>query len=317
MARPLRLEYEGAVYHVTSRGNERSVIFRDDRDRAKFLEILGSVASGSRWILHGYCLMGNHFHLLIETPLANLSRGMQRLNGRYTQWFNFRHHRAGHLFQGRFKAILVEKEEHLLELCRYIVLNPVRAGMVEIASKWRWSSYRATSGAINAPSWLEVDWTLSQFSSRRQTARRIYRQFVSDGKGGRSPMKDVWGQVYLGGKIFRKEIDLRLKGHRLGHDVPSPQRRPGIREIATIKKTVAREFGREQSELSRKRGGDDKMAAIFLAREMTLLSGSEIGEEFGVTAAQVGNVVRSVREGGRKRLATVIERLRRRLDESA
>jgi putative transposase len=317
VARPLRLEYEGAVYHVTSRGNERSAIFRDDRDRAKFLEILGSVVSGSRWILHGYCLMGNHFHLLLETPLGNLSRGMQRLNGRYTRWFNIRHDRAGHLLQGRYKAILVEKEEHLLELCRSIVLNPVRARMVESASRWRWSNYRATSGAVSAPDWLEVDWTLSQFSSRRQTARRIYRQFVAEGKGARSPMRDVWGQIYLGGEIFRKEIDLRLKGHRPAREVPAVQRRPGIRDIKTIKKTVAREFGREPKELSRRRGGEDKMAAIFLAREMTLLSGSKIGEEFGVTAAQVGNVVRSIREGKRKRLAPVIERLRRRLDESA
>jgi len=314
MARPLRLEYEGAVYHVTSRGNERSVIFRDDRDRTKFVEMLGAVVSGSRWILHGYCLMGNHFHLLLETPLGNLSRGMQRLNGRYTQWFNFRRKRSGHLLQGRYKAILVEKEEHLLQLCRYIVLNPVRAGMVEAASRWRWSNYRATSGAVSAPGWLEVNWTLSQFSSRRQTARRIYRQFVSEGKGMRSPMKDLWGQIYLGGEIFRKEVDLRLKGHRLSGEIPASQQRPGIREIGKIKATVAREFGRKTEDLSRKRGGDDKIAAIFLAREMTLLSGSAIGEEFGVTAAQVGNVVRSVREGRRKRIAKVIDRLRKDLD---
>src|SRR6185369_14352378 len=129
MARPLRLEFEGALYHVTSRGNERSPIFRDDRDRTKFLEILGSIASVSRWAVHAYCLMGNHYHLLLETPRPNLSAGMQRINGRYTQWFNRRHRRAGHLLQGRFKAILVERDPHLLELCRYVVLNPVRAGM--------------------------------------------------------------------------------------------------------------------------------------------------------------------------------------------
>jgi|SRR5450759_356080 len=164
MARPLRLEYEDAVYHVTSRGNERSPIFRDDRDRERFLEILGSVVLVARWVIHAYCLMGNHYHLLVETPLGNLSRGMQRLNGRYTQWFNFRHARAGHLLQGRFRAILVEKEAHLLELCRYVVLNPVRARMVESAGQWPWSNYRMTSGQSRPPEWLEADWALSRES---------------------------------------------------------------------------------------------------------------------------------------------------------
>jgi len=314
MARPLRLEYEGAVYHVTSRGNDRAAIFRDDRDRARFLEILGDVVSGGRWALHGYCLMGNHFHLLLETPLGNLSRGMQRINGRYTQWFNRRHRKIGHLLQGRYKAILVEKEAHLLELCRYIVLNPVRAGMVETASRWPWSNYAATSGSSAAPDWLEVDWTLSQFSSRRGRARDMYRQFVSEGRRAGSPMDEVRGQIYLGGEEFRKEIGLRLKGRRLSRDVSIAQRRPWTSDVSTIKAAVAREFGRAPAELSRRRGGDDKIIAIFLAREMTGLSGSEIGREFGVTAAQVGNVVKSVRDGKRKHLARQIERLRRQLE---
>ena len=313
MARPLRLEYGGAVYHVTSRGNERSTIFRNDRDRAKFLEVLGSVVSGARWILHAYCLMGNHYHLLLETPLGNLSRGMQRLNGRYTQRFNFRYRRSGHLLQGRYKAILVEKEAHLLELCRYVVLNPVRAGMVENVSQWPWSNYRATGGTSTAPAWLEVNWTLSQFSSRRGNARRMYRQFVSEGKGARSPMKQLRGQIYLGGEKFLKEVDSRLKGRRLA-DIPAAQRQPWIENVGKIKEAVARVYGRTAAELSRRRGGDDKFAAIFLAREMTGLSGSVIGREFGVTAAQVGNVVRSVREGKRKRLARAIEGLRRQID---
>src|SRR4030042_5793823 len=129
MARPLRIEFPGAVYHVTSRGNARQTIFIDDEDRGGFLDLLSIVVERFNWICHAYCLMGNHYHLLIETPDGNLSKGMRELNGIYTQHFNRRHGRVGHVFQGRFKAILVEKDSYLLELCRYIVLNPVRAGI--------------------------------------------------------------------------------------------------------------------------------------------------------------------------------------------
>ena len=130
MARPLRIEYPGAVYHITSRGNARGMIFDDDHGMEKFLKVLGTVVKNHRWLCHAYCLMGNHYHLLIETPEANLSRGMRQLNGIYTQSFNRRHGRCGHLFQGRYKAILVEKEKYLLALCRYIVLNPLAAGIM-------------------------------------------------------------------------------------------------------------------------------------------------------------------------------------------
>ena len=314
MARPLRLEYEGAVYHLTSRGNERSTIFRDDLDRTKFLGFLGAVVSGARWKLHAYCLMGNHYHLLIETPLGNLARGMQRLNGRYTQWFNFHHDRSGHLLQGRYKAILVEKEEHLLELCRYVVLNPVRAGMVDDASRWSWSNYRATAGVSAPPDWLDVRWTLSRFSPKRSRAREAYRRFVAEGKGARSPMKDVRGQIYLGGDAFLKEMEMRLEGRAPRGEIPARQRRPFIVDIGKIKRAVAKEFGRTTAELSRKRGGEDKATAIFLARDLTGLSGAEIGSEFGVSAAQVGNVTRSVREGKWRPLNKRIEKLRRELE---
>ena len=130
MIRPLRIEYPGAIYHITSRGNARERIFLEDADRLIFLEILGSVVKKYNWLCHAYCLMDNYYHALIETPDPNLSLGMRQLNGVYTQSFNRRQSRVGHVFQGRYKSILVQKDEHLLELCRYIVLNPVRAGMV-------------------------------------------------------------------------------------------------------------------------------------------------------------------------------------------
>ena len=183
MARPLRIEYEGAVYHVTSRGNAGTKIFLDDTNRRRFIETLATVIVRFGWICHAYCLMTNHYHLLIETPQPNLSRGMQHLNGVYTQWFNRRHSRAGHLVQGRFKSIVVEKESYLLELARYIVLNPVRAKVARSARDWPWSSYRATAGLADSPRFLTTDWLLAQFSENRAAAIRAYRDFVRRGKG--------------------------------------------------------------------------------------------------------------------------------------
>ncbi|MBN1332726.1 MAG: transposase, partial [Synergistales bacterium] len=181
MSRPLRIEYEEALYHITSRGNARQDIFIDDGDRRYFLDILSKTISITGWFCHAYCLMSNHYHLLIETPEANLSRGMRHLNGVYTQTFNVKHGRVGHLFQGRFKSILVEKDLYLMELCRYIVLNPVRAGMVEHPEQWKWSSYRATAGLEKMPEWLHTDWILGCFDKHQERAKNAYSQFVLDG----------------------------------------------------------------------------------------------------------------------------------------
>lgn len=130
MARPLRLEFSGALYHVTSRGDRREDIYLDDEDRIDWLEVLGKVCGRFNWLVHAYCQMTNHYHLLVETVDGNLSMGMRQLNGQYTQRFNRRHSIVGHLFQGRYKSILVQKDSYLLELTRYVALNPIRAGMV-------------------------------------------------------------------------------------------------------------------------------------------------------------------------------------------
>jgi putative transposase len=229
----LRLEFEGAAYHVTSRGNAREAIYFDDRDRRRFLEILKETAERHGWICHAYCLMTNHYHLLIETPGANLSRGMQLLNGVYTQWFNHRHQRVGHLLQGRFKAILVERDSHLLELARYVVLNPVRAGMVRRASDWRWSSYRATAGQEEAPTGLAVDWLLSQFGGDRERAIGAYRRFVRQGREAR-----VWdglqAGLLLGSSEFIDQMRPLLKEKPLDPEYRRRERfaaRPSLEEL--------------------------------------------------------------------------------------
>ena len=205
MARPLRIEYEGAVYHVTTRGNAGDKTFLHDGDRHFFLETLEKVISRFRWICHAYCLMSNHYHLLIETPLPNLSRGMQLLNGVYTQGFNRRHKRSGHVFQGRYKAILVEKESYLLELARYIVLNPVRAGLARCAKDWAWSSYRLTAGLSDESPFADADGILSRFAERRNEAQKRYRRFVSEGTG-----TEVWGELsagsFLGSEAFMERL---------------------------------------------------------------------------------------------------------------
>lgn len=181
MARPLRIEYEGAVYHITSRGNARQDIFLDERDRLSFVTVLGNVVARYNWGCHAYCLMPNHYHLLIETPEANLSCGMRQFNGVYTQAFNRRHNRVGHLLQGRYKAILVEKESYLLELARYVVLNPVRAKLVRHPRAWRWNSYRAMAGEEKVPEFLTVHLILSSFT---KTAIGQYENITSSSKQG-------------------------------------------------------------------------------------------------------------------------------------
>ena len=201
----MRLEFDGAVYHVTSRGNDRETVFFDDCDRLRFLEILKDVVDRFGWRCHAYCMMTNHYHLLIETPQAGLSRGMQFLNGVYTQHVNRTHNRVGHLFQGRYKAILVEKDSYLLELARYVVLNPVRAKMVRRIDGWQWSSYGATAGLETVPPMLTVEWLLAQFGSDRVQAAREYRRFVGQGRG-----VDVWeelrGGCVLGSKRFLERL---------------------------------------------------------------------------------------------------------------
>lgn len=222
MARPLRIEFPGAVYHITSRGNARQRTFLNNEDRKLFLETLFHVVTRYGWLCHAYCLMDNHYHLLVETRKPTLSIGMRHLNGVYTQNFNRQHKRVGHLFQGRYKAILVEKEAHLLELCRYVVLNPLRVKAGDRVDQWRWSSYRATAGLARAEKLLTVDWVLNQFGIRKAQAQKRYREFVREGLGDK-PWENVRAQIYLGGEKFIEEHT--VSGEELV-EVPREQWKP-------------------------------------------------------------------------------------------
>ena len=238
MARPLRIEYPGAVYHITSRGNARESIYLEDEDYAGFLDCLCLVVKRFNWILHAYCLMSNHYHLLIETPEGNLSRGMRQLNGTYTQQFNRRHTRVGHVLQGRYKAILVDKDNYLLALCRYIVLNPVKAGMVKGPREWQWSSYKETAGYGKGISCLTKDWILLQFGRERGKAEMRYREFMREGIKAESPWKEVRGQLYLGDEKFLDKIKKLIRGKETLKEIPRMQRyitKPLLEDILKYK----------------------------------------------------------------------------------
>jgi putative transposase len=178
MPRPPRVQAPGAIYHVTTRGNRKQEIFVDTRDRARFLQLVQQVVDRLGWICHAYCLMTNHYHLLVQTPEANLSEGMHWLNGVYAKWFNWRRELSGHLFERRFHDELVEGQAHLLELTRYVVLNPVRAGLRNHAGEWFWSSYNATIDKGPPPRWLTTTLVLSLFSDDAGRARELYPEFV-------------------------------------------------------------------------------------------------------------------------------------------
>ncbi len=281
MARPLRIEYPGAVYHVTSRGNARADIFADSFDRQTFLLLLESVVNRFNWICHAYCLMDNHYHLLIETSDGNLSMGMRHLNGVYTQSFNRRHKSVGHVFQGRFKAVIVEKESHLLELCRYIVLNPVRAGMVSAPQKWRWSSYRTTAGNAKKEPYLATDWILGQFDKTKSEARIKYRQYVKDGMAEKeAPWEKLKGQVILGSDMFIERVREFLGGKDQITEIPRLQRTAGRPSLEVLFPAGERLTKRERN------------PTVLDAHVKYGYSLKEIAEHLGVHYTTVSKVVK-------------------------
>lgn len=278
MSRPIRIEFAGALYHVTARGDRREDIYDDDQDRQLFLTILADVTNQFSWVCHAWCLMDNHYHLLIETPDANLSKGMRQLNGVYTQASNRRHGRVGHLFQGRFKAILVDSDSYLLELTRYVVLNPVRAKMVKLPGDWPWSSYRASVGLAPAYPWMATDGLLAQFGQQREVAQKRYVEFVISGIQAASPWSQLTGQVYLGDAQFVQRMQAQRESSKSDIQIPRVQRRPPPPALTEI------------AEKSRNRD-----EAIVAAYRTGGYSYQAIADYFGLHFTTVGKIVRRVR----------------------
>lgn len=272
MARPLRIEFPGAVYHVTSRGDRREPIFVDDADRRSLLGLVEQAMDRFDAQVLAYCLMGNHYHFVLHTRQANLSRLMRHLNGVYTQDFNRRHGKVGHLLQGRFKAVLVDRDFYLLEVCRYVELNPVRAAMVPAPEAWSWSSYLAHVGACEAPHWLDtaglhgylLGHAPNGSADRRRAARR-YAALVAAGRDVRLWDEALRQQIYLGDEAFVERMQALADPQRQrAAEVPKPQRRAPL----TLSRLLAEGLTREQALLRGYTEGAMTMSAM--ARELGL-----------------------------------------------
>lgn len=284
MGRPLRIEYPGALYHITSRGNEKKEIFLDSRDRKKFLEILEDYHERHGILIHSYVLMDNHYHLILETPKGNLLKVMHGINGGYTGYFNRRHGRVGHLFQGRYKGILVDKESYLLQLSRYVHLNPMRARIVERPELYEWSSYPAYIGKHKEKRCMEYSWVLSKFGKGKSAARRNYRKYVEEGLEGKieTPMKDLYAQVILGGEEFRENARKMVKRQKISDEIIEKDRFTEKRSPEEIIKEVAQSFGiKEGKVLTRGKKEEGRKVAVYLIQRYSGLSNREIGEIFG------------------------------------
>ncbi len=256
MARPLRIEFEDALYHITSRGNERRNIFRSDRDRKAFLAFLGAAAQRFGWSITAWVLMTNHYHLVVQTHKPNLSRGMHWLNSVYAGWFNRVHKRRGHLFEGRFKAFLIDREAYFAEVLRYVVLNPVRAKMVERPEDYRWSSYRATAGLESAPEWLDLDSVLPLFGGEKQPAQAAYREFVLARIGCEDRLWDkLENQLYLGTEEWIEAARKLVESTPRSTDHPRAQRAVGRPKMHTILDAVAKAAGETADSIRATRGG--------------------------------------------------------------
>ncbi|MDA3932750.1 MAG: transposase [Gammaproteobacteria bacterium] len=273
MARPLRIEFEGAHYHVMARGNAGADIFLNAQDRQVFVENLGRVCMRFHWRIWAWCLMRNHYHLLLETMEPTLSRGMREVNGVYTQAFNRRHGRTGHVLQGRFKAPLVDKDSYLMELSRYVVLNPVRAKLVESAGDWDWSSYLAIMGKAAVPDWLAVEETLALFHTKRGPARLAYARFVADGVGASDPSANCPRSGFVGNEIFVERMLDRLDVKTLSPEIARKDRpAPTLEAIA---KTIP-----------------NRNEAIRRAYASTAYSLSEIAQYFGIHVSTASRIAR-------------------------
>ena len=233
MARPLRIEFPGAVYHVTGRGNQQGDIYTDDQDRATFLRVLAAALDRGHGMLLAYCLMGNHYHLVVQTARANLSVLMRQVNANYTQRYNHRHGKVGHLFQGRYKAILVDRDAYLLAVCRYVELNPVRAGLLKDARTWPWSSLQAHLGLVDAPPWLDTPQINGLMLGRPalrpadvRAARKQYQRLLASAPGVPLWQDGLRQQMYLGDAAFVARVQAQAApGALRSPQVPATQRR--------------------------------------------------------------------------------------------
>jgi len=283
MTRPLRIEYAGAFYHVMNRGQSGRNIFLNDKGRQSFLDLLADISRLWAIEIYAYCLMSNHYHLLLSTPAGGLSRAMRHLDGIYTQRFNRVHHKDGALFRGRYKAILIDAEEYFLSVVRYIHRNPLAAKIVANLERYRWSSHWGYVNKRQCPPWLHTEAVLSRFNGLND-----YRKFVNDGveKEIEEFYRGPYQKPVLGSKTFIERITEKL-GERAMVEAEKPQSRELFRiEIEDILNATARAYGKRVEEIkSRARRGEEyeaRMVAIFLSRQLDGHKEVEIGKAVGL-----------------------------------
>lgn len=306
MGRQLRIEFPNAYYHVTARGNERKEIFKSDRDRQKFIGYLESAVTRYSAVIHAWCLMNNHYHLLVETPEGNLSQVMQHINGAYTNYFNVKRKRSGHLLQGRYKAILVDADHYALELTRYIHLNPVRVGLVDAPGKYRWSSFQEYTGKRSPATWLKRNFVLGVFADDSAEASEKYRLFVEEalGKQYESPLKDSVASTILGRPEFVESIQAQyvdqIKADRNLPSLRDQRRKTGVVEIIAAVQAVLGE------------GNKAKKVAVHLCHRYSGLKLREIGTLFGIKDSGVSQASRRLEAEmeGDGELRGIVENLR-------
>ncbi|MFL6682818.1 MAG: REP-associated tyrosine transposase [Burkholderiaceae bacterium] len=281
MGRPLRIEFPDAVYHVTSRGDRQEPVFRDPTDRRRLLDIVDQAMGRLEAEMFAYCLMGNHYHFVLRTRLPNLSRLMRHINGEYTRSFNRRHQVTGHVFQGRFHAVIVDTDAYLLKVCRYVELNPVRAGLVAAVDQWPWCSYRAHVGTEPAPRWLATAVVHGHLlghdvgtAADQILAQRLYEETVAAGRG-----VDLWGQhlhreIYLGGKSFAAEMQARATGQRLR-----------CADIAKAQRTQSRNLAEW---LTEERTRDEAFRLAYTRGGMTM---PEIARQAGMSVSGISRII--------------------------
>lgn len=307
------------MWHVTNRGVEQRSTFQDDCDRTRFLELLAMVVHRYRWRLHAYTLMTNHFHLQIATPIPTLSRGMQKLEGDYVEGFNKRHTRRGHLFEGRFRAELIDSEEYLLRVARYIVLNPVRAGMVESAGDWPWSSYRATAGLEPPPKWLDT-WPILErcHPDDAVKAAAYYRDYVAAGVNQpSSPWENLVARQFLGGPQFIAKVSELLKSREWKAENSKQQQNVRAIAAAEVARAVEAHTCVDLTE-RRRRGDSSRMAFVLLARDEAIARLSEIGTILQMSVTGTESLLRRAERRVKKDEAfqSLVEMLRQKLSRA-
>jgi putative transposase len=276
MGRPLRIEYPGAFYHVTSRGNERKAIFLSPKNYEKMIGYLESATERYGAQIHCFCLMSNHYHLLLETPRGNLRQILHHLNTGYTNYFNAKTGRAGHLFQGRYRAILVDKDHYALELSRYIHLNPVKAHMVRDPLLYPWSSFKDYAGERKGWDWVKTEWILGQINGNEKRARKGYRKFIGEalGRPVKDPLEQVVSSAILGSEEFVDWVREKWVEKRAYHrDIPSLRQLSKWPELSLIQKEAEGLFG--------KKGDESRRVALYLSHRLSGRSLGEIGRHFG------------------------------------